>query len=122
MLLGKIFIKFRYILIFVKLKILHRDKIETSRIISIRGIFCLDIDAHFRIRIGKALSTQGPSYFKKSIWDDNLIIGNNVFVNHNCSITSVESIYIDDRANIANNEGFFSVDSMNLCVTSVMSY
>ena len=46
--------------------------------------------------------TQGPLYIK-CIEDSNLEIGNNVFFNHNCSITCMKKITIGDQCNIANN-------------------
>ena len=44
----------------------------------------------------------GPLYIKAE-GSAKVSIGNEVFFNHNCSITSMESVTIGNKRNIANN-------------------
>ncbi|MGM9533872.1 MAG: acyltransferase, partial [Intestinibacter sp.] len=52
--------------------------------------------------IGKKMIETGPLYLKV-IENGKINIGKNVFFNHNCSITSIDSILIDDDCFFGNN-------------------
>ena len=62
----------------------------------------VDIENGGKLEIGKFLMTKGPLYFK-SIGNGKLEIGNNVFFNHNCSLTVMEYIKTGNNSMFGNN-------------------
>ena len=83
-------------------KIANPGKFFSTWINSIRGSLKIEIIGNGHIRIGKFLMSRGPLYLK-SVNDGKLIIGDNVFFNHNCSITCAENIFIGNHCMFANN-------------------
>lgn len=83
-------------------KIHTRRKFHATWINAIRGPFKLEITGTGCIEVGKFLMSRGPLYLK-SVSDGKLLIGDNVFFNHNCSITCSESITIGNHCMFANN-------------------
>ena len=69
---------------------------------AIRGALKVEIFSGGHIKIGRFLMSRGPLYLK-SVNRGVLIIGENVFFNHNCSITCAESITIGNNCMFANN-------------------
>ena len=69
---------------------------------SIRGAFKTEIISNGSITIGHFLMSRGPLYLK-SVNDGKLSIGDNVFLNHNCSITCAEKVTIGNHCMFANN-------------------
>ena len=83
-------------------KICTRGKIQSTWVNSLRGAFKAEIIGNGTISIGKFLMSRGPIYLK-SVNDGNLSIGENVFFNHNCSITCADEIKIGNHCMFANN-------------------
>lgn len=77
-------------------------KFRSTWINSIRGALITEIIGDGRITIGRFLMSRGPLYLK-SVNGGKLTIGENVFFNHNCSITCAESIIIGSHCMFANN-------------------
>lgn len=69
---------------------------------AIRGAFKVEVLDNGHIKIGNFIMTRGPLYLK-AVNDGKLSIGDNVFFNHNCSITCSESITIGSHCMFANN-------------------
>lgn len=84
------------------IKITKRKKFHSTWINSIRGSFKTEIVGNGYISVGKFLMSRGPLYLK-SVNDGKLTIGENVFFNHNCSITCAEKITIGNHCMFANN-------------------
>lgn len=83
-------------------KICTRGKIHSTWVNSLRGAFKAEIIGDGTISIGKLLMSRGPIYLK-SVNGGNLSIGENVFFNHNCSITCADKIKIGNHCMFANN-------------------
>ena len=83
-------------------KICTHGKIHSTWINSLRGEFKAEIIGNGTISIGKFLMSRGPLYLK-SVNGGNLSIGENVFFNHNCSITCADEIKIGNHCMFANN-------------------
>lgn len=77
-------------------KICNHGKIHSTWINSLRGAFKAEIIGNGTISIGKFLMSRGPIYLK-SVNGGNLSIGENVFFNHNCSITCADEIKIGNH-------------------------
>lgn len=88
--------------IYAKLHIQYGSSIKINVINSIKGKFKIELFPQSSLQIGKFLMCAGPCYIKCTE-KGQCKIGNNVFINHNCSITCVEKITIGDNSNIANN-------------------
>ncbi len=98
----KIFLGIRSLILFIWYKIKYGNNIHLSVINSIRGKFSIDIQNNSNIKLGKFLMSQGPLYIKANS-KSKLLIGDNVFFNHNVSITCSELIFIGNNVDIANN-------------------
>lgn len=83
-------------------KVRTHGKMQSTWVNSIRGAFKPEIVGRGRITIGRFLMSRGPLYLK-SVDGGQLTIGENVFFNHNCSITCAESIVIGNHCMFANN-------------------
>ncbi len=100
--IKKVILAAHSILVFLKLKILFREKIKLSPINSISGQLKIDIDKKSKITIKKFIMTAGPLYIK-AINGGDIRIGENVFFNHNCSVTSMDNIEIGNNSMFGNN-------------------
>lgn len=69
---------------------------------SIKGSLRIELFRNARCSVGKFLMTAGPFYVKCTE-NAELIIGDNCFFNHNCSLTSAEHIEIGNNCMFANN-------------------
>ena len=67
-------------------KICACGKFQATWVNSIRGAFKTEVIGNGSITIGRFLMSRGPLYLK-SVNDGKLTIGDDVFFNHNCSIT-----------------------------------
>lgn len=83
-------------------KIRTYGKFRATWINSIRGVFKTEIVGSGYIAIGHFLMSKGPLYLK-SVKGGKMTIGENVFFNHNCSITCAERIVIGNDCMFANN-------------------
>ena len=83
-------------------KVCTHGKIQATWINSIRGAFKTEIISNGSITIGHFLMSRGPLYLK-SVNGGKMTIGENVFFNHNCSLTCAESIVIGNDCMFANN-------------------
>lgn len=83
-------------------KICTHGKIRATWVNSIRGAFKTEIKGNGSITIRRFLMSRGPLYLK-SVNDGKLTIGEDVFFNHNCSITCVENVTIGNHCMFANN-------------------
>ena len=83
-------------------KVCTHGKIQATWVNSIRGAFKTEIISNGSIIIGHFLMSRGPLYLK-SVNDGKLTIGDDVFFNHNCSLTCAESIVIGNHCMFANN-------------------
>lgn len=102
----KIFHKY-YIGLISAWKILHarictRGRVQTTWVNSIRGAFKTEIIGNGSIVIGHFLMSRGPLYLK-SVNGGKITIGEDVFFNHNCSVTCAEDIIIGNHCMFANN-------------------
>ena len=77
-------------------------KFHATVVNSIRGVFKIEIIGHGSITIGHFLMSRGPLYLK-SVNDGKLTVGEDVFFNHNCSITCAENVTIGNHCMFANN-------------------
>ena len=83
-------------------KICNHGRLQATWVNSIRGSFKAEVIDNGSITIGHFLMSRGPLYLK-SVNDGKLIIGEDVFFNHNCSLTCAESIVIGNHCMFANN-------------------
>lgn len=83
-------------------KIFMHGKFHATWGNSIRGAFKIEIIGNGSITIGHFLMSRGPLYLK-SVNDGKLTIGDDVFFNHNCSITCAEKVTIGNHCMFANN-------------------
>lgn len=83
-------------------KVCTYGKVRATWINSIRGALKTEIVGDGRITIGRFLMSRGPLYLK-SVGGGKMTIGENVFFNHNCSLTCAESIVIGNDCMFANN-------------------
>lgn len=87
---------------FIKNKLIYGNRISISNDNLLEGKFNIYIDKKSKCKIGKRLCTEGPTYIK-AIDNSEIIIGDNCYFNHNCSITSLKSIKIGDGCMFGNN-------------------
>lgn len=90
------------LLVYLKLKLIYGSRITLKAINSIKGKLDIDLLADSKLKIGHFLMTTGPCYIK-CIENSVCEIGDNVFMNHNCSITCVDRVTIGDNVIMANN-------------------
>ena len=83
-------------------KVCTRGKVQATWVNSIRGTFKTEIIGEGCIAIGHFLMSRGPLYLK-SVNGGKLTIGEDVFFNHNCSITCAEKVTIGNHCMFANN-------------------
>ena len=83
-------------------KVCTYGKVQATWINSIRGALKTEIIGDGRITIGRFLMSRGPLYLK-SVDGGKMTIGENVFFNHNCSLTCAENIVIGNDCMFANN-------------------
>lgn len=100
--MKKILLGIRSLLFFFRTKLKYGKKIQIHMMNSIRGKFIIDLQSKSKLKIGTFLMSQGPLYLK-AVDNGQIIIGNNVFLNHNVSITAADSVVIGDGVDIANN-------------------
>ena len=86
----------------MRAKVCTRGKVQAAWVNSIRGAFKTEIIGDGCIAIGHFLMSRGPLYLK-SVNGGKLTIGEDVFFNHNCSITCAEKITIGNHCMFANN-------------------
>lgn len=72
-------------------KVCAHGKLQVKWVNSIRGAFKTEVIGNGSITIGRFLMSRGPLYLK-SVNDGKLTIGDDVFFNHNCSITCAEKV------------------------------
>lgn len=101
-LLSKIFIVFKSLIVLGAKKLMYGNKVKFKKENFITGKFNLVLQNGGRLQIGSYLMTDGPIYIKV-IDHGQLMLGNHIYFNHNCSITCVEKILIGDYSCIANN-------------------
>ena len=87
---------------FCKYKLLFNKRIFLYCNNLLDGTFNVNIGKNCYCKIGKHLCTEGPTYLKV-LDNSELIIGDNCYFNHNCSITSLESIKIGSGCMFGNN-------------------
>lgn len=95
----------------LRLKACYGNKISIKWINSIRHTFTVTLKENAQCTIGNFLMVDGPLYIKAE-GSAKVSIGNEVFFNHNCSITSMESVTIGNKCNIANNVVIVDHDHM----------
>lgn len=100
--LKRVCLLIKSIFCFIKYKIQYRNKIDLKIINSFKGKIRIEINDSSKCKIGDFLMTRGPFYLKSG-GNAKINIGNNVFFNHNCSITALNEITIGDNCNFANN-------------------
>lgn len=100
--IGKGFLLAKSLFIWAKLKLQYGSRVSIHPINSIRGSLKIQLARGASIEIGRFLMTTGPLYIKGTE-KSKIIIGDNCFFNHNCSITADAFINIGDECNIANN-------------------
>lgn len=100
--INKIFIGLTSLIKVLRAQIVTRKRISITCVNSIKGRFRVEIKGNGKVKIGRFLMTRGPLYLK-SVDGGNIIIGERVFFNHNCSITSSDEIYIGNHCMFANN-------------------
>ena len=83
-------------------KICAHGKLQAKWVNSIRGAFKTEVIGNGSITIGRFLMSRGPLYLK-SVNDGKLTVGEDVFFNHNCSITCAEKVTIGNHCMFANN-------------------
>lgn len=83
-------------------KICTNGKFQATWINSIRGGLKIEILGDGCVTVGHFLMSRGPLYLK-SVDGGKITIGENVFFNHNCSLTCAESIVIGNGCMFANN-------------------
>lgn len=86
----------------LKLKFIFQKRIDISFINSFDGKIYIDVACNGKLAIGKFLMTRSPVYFKVTE-NGKIEIGNNVFFNHNCSLSSMKYIKIGDNSMFGNN-------------------
>ena len=86
----------------LQLKIIYGNKISIRWLNSIRQKLVVLLKGNSKCTVGKFLMVEGPLYIK--VEDKaQVIIGDKVFFNHNCSITAMREVKIGNGCNIANN-------------------
>ena len=99
---GKILRAGSGFLFFLKNKIRFGSKINLSVFNSIDGKIRIRVDGPSKIVIGRDFMARGPVYLD-TLNRGEITIGKKVFFNHNCAVTSMESITIGDGCMFGNN-------------------
>ena len=99
---NRAYLGIKGVFLYLRYKIQYGGLVKMSLINSIKGKLCIDVLGNGRLGIGKFMMTTGPCYLKV-LENAHLIIGDRVFLNHNCSITCAKKIEIGSGCNIANN-------------------
>lgn len=84
------------------IKLLYQNRVSIHILNSIRGKFYVELMRRSSLSIGRFMMSRGPLYIK-CLEGAQLYIGDNVFFNHNCSLTCAETIRIGNCCMIANN-------------------
>lgn len=84
------------------LKLYWGKRLKISAVNSIRGSLNVNIRGMGSIWIDRFLMSAGPAYLKTGE-QGKIVIGRNVFINHNFSATAMDEIRIGDGCNIGNN-------------------
>ncbi len=98
-------------------KLRFGKKCKVHAVNSLEGKFKIDIKQKSSIKIGHFLMSKGPLYLT-SINGANLKIGDNVFFNHNCSITAMDNIIIGNHAMFGNNVVLVDHNHINTATSS----
>ncbi len=106
------FINSIYYYLIYKISYLNKIKISVFNIIN--GKFSIIIKNNGKIEVGKKICIDGPLYFK-SIENGKIIVGNNCYFNHNCSITSLKKIFIGNDCMFGNNVVVVDHNHINDC-------
>ena len=94
--LKKVFLGIRSVCIYIKEKLMYGVNIQITPVNSIRGKFKVELQRRSKLQIGEFLMTAGPCYIKCTE-GAKCIIGNNVFLNHNCNIANNAVIVDQDH-------------------------
>ena len=100
--MKKVIIGCKSVFTYMKYKILYGSRIQMAKINSLKGRIEIDLFSDAKCRIGNFLMTAGPFYIKCTDKAE-ITIGDNCFVNHNCSLTAAENIVIGNQCMFANN-------------------
>ena len=101
-LIRKMILLLRTIASYISLKLKYGSSVEVHLINSLKNKVNINLQKDSKLTVGQFLMVDGPLYIKCE-QGASLTIGNRVFFNHNCSITSHMSISIGDDSNFANN-------------------
>ena len=97
------YLLWKSLLTYLKLKAVYGSRISVRAINSIKGKMNIDLLTDSRLSIGKFFMTAGPCYIK-CLENAMCKIDNNVFMNHNCSITCADRIIIGDNVVIVDHD------------------
>lgn len=86
----------------IRLKVCYGKRISIRYVNSFRHGITIALKDQASCAIGDFLMVDGPLYIKAEK-AARVLIGDKVFFNHNCSITSMEKVQIGAGCNIANN-------------------
>lgn len=100
--LKKIYLMVNSIFHWMLIKLLYRNKAKMHIVNAIRGRVYVELMNKSSMFVGRFLMSRGPLYIK-FMENAQLRIGDNVFFNHNCSITCAQKIEIGNNCMIANN-------------------
>lgn len=84
------------------LMVVYHGRVRIRWINSIRGKCDISAADDAEITIGNFLMANGPLYVRASK-GSSIVIGDNVFFNHNCSITALSKVTIGDGTIFGNN-------------------
>lgn len=100
--MGKIILGIKSITSYISMKIRYGNRVKLHPINSIRGKISVELFQDACLEIGEFFMSRGPMYIK-CLEHASIQLGDRVFFNNNCSITSASSIHIGDHCMIANN-------------------
>lgn len=100
--MNKLFLLIKSLYIYIKYKIIYKNRICLSKVNSLRGHFEVFLKKGSKLNIGDFLMCLGPLYLRCGE-NANIKIGKKCFFNRNCSLTAAESITIGNNCMIANN-------------------
>ena len=100
-------------LYFIRYKVQYGNRLKFHYKNSIEGKLAINMKNNSKISIGKHLMTRGPLYLR-TFDNGNIEIGNDVFFNHNASITSCVNISIGDNSMFGNNLVIVDHDHTNI--------
>ena len=98
--------------IIVFYKVLFGKRLKTEFFPSLEGKLSMNISNSGNITIGKKLMTRGPVYLRSGD-EGKIVIGDNVFFNHNCSVTAMKEIKIGNFCMFGNNLVIVDHDHQN---------